>query len=73
MNKYAQDPLVQYLKKHAKQIETNVEAFATQMIEDPVQSADSDFADTPAEKKKAEDEALLKSLFSHYPNEKSSK
>lgn len=69
-NRFANDPLVKYLKKYAQALETNVEALATQVLEPPMQSKDSDFQDTPAEKKKREEEEQLKKLFTHYPTEK---
>jgi hypothetical protein len=68
-DKIASDPLVQYLKKHAKQIETNVDALATHKIERSLTDRDSDFEGTPAEAKKKEDDELLKKLFKNYGRE----
>lgn len=61
------DPLVQYLKKHAQQLESNVDnMIASLPPEIPMLRKDSDFVGTPAESKMQEQDALLKKLFSNY-------
>lgn len=73
MSKYENDPLVEYIEKHAKQMEDNIHAFAQQQLDAPEQAVDSDFTDTPADKKRKEDDELLRKLFTNYPGDKVAK
>jgi hypothetical protein len=63
------DPLVQYIKKHAEQLATNVDEMELGGCDIELQSEPSDFRDTDIVQKKKEEDALLKNLFTHFPNE----
>lgn len=65
-SRYDSDPLVQYLRKHAQQLESNVDSFVRVVYAAPLQSRDSDFIGTPAKKKMEEQDELLDKLFDNY-------
>jgi hypothetical protein len=64
------DPLVQYLKKHAAIIEDNLSKMPLGEEEFEMQSEPPDFSNSQAEEKIKEQDDLLRELFTNYPTEK---
>jgi len=63
MKTASKDPLVEYISKHAAQLETNIEKMDLAGAPPPMQSEESDFSGTAADKKSKEDDDFLRSLF----------
>lgn len=70
----ADDPLIRFLRedpdfqKQAEQLDTNIDQLLVQSSPKPIADESPNFSET-VERKKREEEALLKELFTHYPSE----
>ena len=67
--RFQDDPLVQYVQKHAEELKTNIDQMDLGEGATELQSEPSDFSNSQAARKKKDDDELLKKLFSNYPSE----
>jgi len=65
------DPLVQYVQKHAEALKDNIGQMDLGEKEKELQSEPVDFSNSQADRKKKEDDDLLKKLFTNYSSESS--
>jgi hypothetical protein len=64
------DPLVQYVQKHAQQLEANLDSMDLGGQDFELQSEPTDFRGTELSRRLKQEDELLKGLFNHYPSEK---